>query len=80
MPEPIPVIVLGRLAIDLRVQGKKLGASLLQDVVVRVRTVSENTGVRALLVHALNDKAKQFYEYYGFTVSPINPMTLMLKL
>ena len=80
MPEPIPVIVLGRLAIDLRAQGKKLGASLLQDAVVRVRAVAENTGVRALLVHALNDKAKQFYEYYGFTASPVSPMTLMLRL
>lgn len=80
MPEPIPVIVLGRLAIDLRAQGRKLGASLLQDAVIRVRTVAENTGVRALLVHALNDKAKQFYEYYGFTASPISPMTLMLTL
>lgn len=80
MPEPIPVIVLGRLAIDLRAQGRKLGASLLQDAVVRVRAVAENTGVRALLVHALNDKAKQFYEYYGFTASPISPMTLMFRL
>lgn len=80
MPEPIPVIVLGRLAIDLRAQGRKLGASLLQDAVVRVRVVAENARVRALLVHALNDKAKQFYEYYGFTASPVSPMTLMLRL
>ncbi len=80
MPEPIPIIVLGRLAIDRRVQGRKVGASLLQDAVVRVRAVAENAGVRALLVHALNDKAKQFYEYYGFTASPISPMALMLKL
>lgn len=80
MPEPIPVIVLGRLAIDLRAQGRKLGASLLKDAVVRVRAVAEYAGGCALLVHALNDKAKQFYEYYGFTASPISPMTLMLRL
>lgn len=80
MPEPIPVIALGRLAIDLCAQGRKLGASLLQYAVVRVRNVAENTGIRALLVHALNDKAKQFYEYYGFTASPISPMTLILTL
>jgi hypothetical protein len=43
-------------------------------------TVSENTGVRAMLVHALNDRARQFYEYYGFQASPANPMTLMLKI
>lgn len=80
MPEPIPVIVLGRLAVDLRAQGRKLGAALLQDALIRVRAVAENAGIRALLVHALNDKAKQFYEHYGFTASPVSPMTLMLRL
>lgn len=77
---PDPVIVLGRLAVDLRTQGIKLGASLLQDAVLRVHSIAENTGVRALLVHALHKPAKQFYEHYGFTSSPINPMTLMLRL
>lgn len=80
MPDPVPVIVLGRLAVDLRTQGIKLGASLLQDAVLRVHSIAENTGVRALLVHALHKPAKQFYEHYGFTSSPINPMTLMLRL
>jgi len=80
MPDPVPVIVLGRLAVDLRTQGLKLGASLLQDAVLRVHSIAENTGVRALLVHALHEPAKQFYEHYGFTSSPINPMTLMLRL
>lgn len=80
MPEPIPVVVLGRLAIDIKHQGKKLGAALLKDVVLRARAVSEQVGVRALLVHALNDKAKQFYLNYGFQPSPIDDMLLMLKL
>jgi predicted GNAT family N-acyltransferase len=80
MPDPIPVMVLGRLAVDLGAQGMKLGSALLQDAVNRSLVVSQNTGVRALLVHALSEKAKQFYEYYGFTESPINPMTLMLRL
>jgi GNAT superfamily N-acetyltransferase len=80
IPDPIPVIVLGRLAVDLRTQGLKLGASLLQDAVLRVRSIAENTGVRVLLVHALHEAAKQFYEHYGFTSSPIKPMTLMLRL
>lgn len=80
MPDPIPVIVLGRLAIDLNHQGKNLGAALLKDVVLRAKTVSEQVGVRALLVHALNEKAKQFYLNYGFQLSPIDDMLLMLKL
>jgi predicted N-acetyltransferase YhbS len=80
MPDPVPVMVLARLAVDLRVQGVKLGASLLQDAVNRAVMVAENAGVRALLVHALNDKAKEFYEHYGFQSSSLNTMTLMLRL
>lgn len=80
MPDPIPVIVLARLAVDYRSQGIKLGAGLLKDAVSRALTVAENAGVRALVVHDLNERAKQFYEHYGFQVSPLNPMTLMLRL
>lgn len=80
MPDPVPVMVLARLAVDVRAQGIKLGAALLQDAVTRVQSVAENAGVRALLVHALNERAKQFYEHYGFRVSPVHPMTLMLPL
>ena len=79
MPDPVPVMVLARLAVDLRAQGIKLGASLLQDAVNRAVMVAENAGVRALLVHALNDKAKEFYEHYGFQSSSLNTMTLMLR-
>lgn len=80
MPDPVPVMVLARLAVDARAQGIKLGAALLQDAVTRVRSVAENAGVRALLVQALNERAKQFYEYYGFRASRVHPMTLMLPL
>lgn len=80
MPDPIPVMVLARLAVDHRAQGVKLGAALLQDAVNRAVAVSQNAGVRALLVHALHDRAKQFYEHYGFQASPQHPMTLMLRL
>ncbi len=80
MPDPIPVMVLARLAVDTRAQGIKLGASMLRDAVNRAVAVSENAGVRALLVHALHDRARQFYEHYGFQVSPAHPMTLMLRL
>jgi GNAT superfamily N-acetyltransferase len=80
MPDPVPVMVLGRLAVDRRAQGIQLGAALLQDAVNRAITVSQNTGVRALLVHALHEQAKAFYEHYGFQESPTHPMTLMLRL
>lgn len=80
MPDPIPVLVLARLAIDRRAQGIHLGAALLQDAVNRTVAVSRNTGVRALLVHALHERAKGFYQHYGFQESPQHPMTLVLRL
>jgi len=80
MPEPIPVMVLARLAVDHRAHGIKLGGALLQDAINRALVVSQNTGVRALLVHSLDDRAKSFYEHYGFEASPSDPMTLMLRL
>lgn len=80
MLDPVPVMVLARLAIDHRAQGVKLGAALLQDAVNRAATVSQKAGVRALLVRALHDRAKQFYEHYGFQESPQHPMALMLRL
>jgi GNAT superfamily N-acetyltransferase len=80
MPDPIPVLILARLAVDHRAQGIKLGAGLLQNAVNRAESVAQNAGVRALVVHALNEKARAFYEYYGFSISPIHPLTLMLRL
>ncbi len=80
MPDPVPVMVLARLAVDRRTQGQHLGASLLQDAVNRAVAVSHDAGVRALLVHALHERAKQFYEHYGFQPSPTHPMTFMLRL
>jgi len=79
MPDPVPVMVLARLAVDARAQSIKLGASLLKDAVERALVVSQNAGARALLMHALNDRARQFYVHYGFQVSPVHPMTLMLR-
>lgn len=80
MPELVPVMVLARLAVDHRAQNIKLGSALLQDAVKRAVAVSHNAGVRALLVHALNDRARQFYEDYGFQASPHHPLTSMLRL
>ena len=80
MPDPVPVLVLARLAVDSRAQGRKLGGAMLKDAVQRAVTVSQNAGVRAVLVHAIDDRAKQFYEHYGFQASPLDPYTLILRL
>ena len=80
MPDPIPVAVLSRLAVDQRWQGKGLGAALLQDAALRAAQAAAILGVRGLLVHAISEEAKGFYEHYGFAASPNNPMTLVLSL
>lgn len=80
MPDPVPVLVLARLAVDQRLQGHQIGGALLKDALQRAVSVAQAIGVRALLVHALNECAKQFYIHYGFVPSPVNPMTLMLPL
>lgn len=80
MPNPIPVVLLGRLAIDRAWQGRGLGGDLLQDAVLRVLAAGERIGVRAIIVHAISDEAKAFYERHGFRASPIEPMTLMITL
>ncbi len=80
MPEPVPVIVLGRLAIDKSYQGQRLGAALLKDAMLRTVTIANNVGVRGLLVHAISDDAKRFYLKYGFQESPMELMTLLLSV
>lgn len=80
MPQPIPAIVLGRLAVDRRWGGKGIGAGLLKDAVLRSVHVSQELGARALLVHAISECAREFYLKFGFVESPINRMTLMLNL
>lgn len=80
MPDPVPVMVLGRLAVDRQAQGINLGAALLRDAVIRVQAVSQNAGVRAMVVHALHERARAFYVHHGFQPSPMHPLTLMLRL
>ena len=79
-PEPIPVVVLGRLAVHAAWSGKGLGSGLLKDAVVRSLRLSEDLGVRALLCHAINAAAKDFYLHHGFVESPADPLTVMLVL
>ena len=80
MPDPIPVMVLGRLAVDQERQHTGLGRGLLKDAVLRTLTVSQHAGMKALLVHALSEDAKRFYTRNGFIESPFDPMTLMIAL
>jgi GNAT superfamily N-acetyltransferase len=80
MPDPIPMVVLGRLAIEKSWQGRGLGAALLQDAVLRTFQTGGILGVRGILVHAISDEARSFYEHHGFTASPTQPMTLILSL
>ena len=80
MPDPIPMAVLGRLAIDQSCQGQGLGHLMLRDAVLRTRRAADTIGIRGLLVHALSPEAKRFYEGSGFRESPANPMTLMVTL
>jgi len=80
MPDPVPVAILGRLAVDKSSQGRGLGAALLQDAVVRTAQAGGILGIRGLLVHALSIEAKVFYEHQGFVASPAQPMTLILSL
>jgi len=80
MPDPIPVMILGRLAVDRTFQGKGIGTGLLKDAVLRTLQAANIAGIRALLVHAISDSAKRFYEAYGFIASPVDPMTVMITL
>lgn len=80
MPEPIPVMVLGRLAVARSFHGQGLGSGLLRDAVLRTLQAADIAGIRARLVHALSDRARMFYEERGFPQSPVDPDTLMLRL
>ncbi len=80
MPDPIPVAILGRLAIDRAYQGRGLGRLLVRDAGLRLLQAAEILGIRALLVHALSEDAKAFYLALGLAPSPLDPMTLMVTL
>ena len=80
MPDPVPVMVLGRLAVDRAYQGRGIGVGLLRDAILRTLQAAELGGIRAVLVHAISEEAKRFYERYGFVVSPLDPMTLMITI
>ncbi|MBD2297672.1 GNAT family N-acetyltransferase [Nostoc sp. FACHB-190] len=80
MPNTIPVMVIGRLAVDSNWQGKGIGRALVRDAVIRTLQAANIAGIRAILVHAMSEEAKQFYERCGFVASPVAPMTLMITV
>jgi GNAT superfamily N-acetyltransferase len=80
MPDPVPVVVLGRLAVDHRYHGRGVGRLLLRDAVQRAAQVAEIAGAAALIVHALSEEARNFYLAWGFADWPLQPMTLYLLL
>lgn len=77
-PNPVPVFILARLAVDLRFQGQGVGASLLQQAILQAGTGLRHVGASALLVHALNESAINFYVKFGFTQSGFDSRTLFL--
>lgn len=81
MPDPIPVIILGRLAVHGDWSGKKIGSGLVKDAILRTLQAAEVVGIRAILVHAKSQASKDFFEKKcGLVPSPVDPMTLMITL
>ena len=78
MPDPIPVVVLGRLGVDSTVRGQGLGRALVRDAAMRILQAADVIGIRGMTVQALSDDAKVFYEHMGFEASPIAPNLLMI--
>ncbi len=77
---PIPVILLARLAVDKQEQGTGLGKALLKDALIRIARAADIVGARAVLVHAIDESAKKFYQHFGFEPSPVHELQLMLLM
>jgi GNAT superfamily N-acetyltransferase len=80
MPNPIPVAILARLAVDRQWQGKGIGRAMFRDAARRVAQAADVIGIRGIVVHAISEEAKDFYLALGFDPSPHEPMTLMVRL
>jgi GNAT superfamily N-acetyltransferase len=79
-PDPIPAALLGRLAVDRRLQGAGLGRALVRDAALRVAAAADLIAVRCLIVHAASQPAAQLWEHLGFDPSPNNPLLLAIRL
>ena len=80
MPDPVPVILLGRLAVAKSHQGRGLARDLIRDATLRTLRAAEIAGIRALLVRAVDDSAAGYYRKVGFIASPTEPLVLLLPL
>ena len=80
MPDPVPIALLARLAVDRAFQGQRLGHALFRDACLRVLQAAETIGIRGIVVHAVSTEAKRFYMALGFDESPLDPLTLMITL
>jgi GNAT superfamily N-acetyltransferase len=80
IPDPIPVVVLGRLGIDSSLHGQGLGRSLVRDAALRILQAADVIGIRGMTLQALSDDARVFYEHMGFEPSPLDPNLLMITL
>jgi GNAT superfamily N-acetyltransferase len=80
MPDPIPAMLLARLAVDVELQGRQLGANLLRDAIRRTLDAAAIAGIRVLLVHAADESARRFYEHFDFETAPTDDLHLMLVL
>lgn len=80
MPEPFPIALLGRLAVDRTWQGHGIGRALFRDCAMRVANAADSIGIRGIVVHAISNEARDFYLAIGFEASPIEPMMLMVTL
>ena len=80
MPDPIPIVVLARLAVDRNYQGQGLGRALFGDAARRVANAADTIGIRDIVVHAISQEARRFYFALGFDACPAEPMTLVVTL
>jgi GNAT superfamily N-acetyltransferase len=80
MPDPIPAVLLGRLAVDQRLHGQGIGRALFRDAALRVLAAADTIGIRGILVHAISEEARRFYHAVGFDESPLHPMTMLVTL
>jgi predicted N-acetyltransferase YhbS len=80
-PDPVPVVVVGRMAVDEKHERQGIGRGLIKDAIVRALGAAEIVGVRAILIHAKSERARQFYvEACGMSECPVDPMALMITL
>lgn len=77
---PVPIALLGRLAVDRKEQGQGLGRALLKDALVRIERAADILGIRAVLVHAIDQEAREFYERFDFEPCPDDELHLMLQV